>query len=48
LTTVRTKTHIRDLGELAANMLLGRINGNEGDELPIMVAYELVIRDSAP
>lgn len=48
LTTVRTKTHIRDLGELAANMLLGRINGNEDEESPIMVAYELVVRDSAP
>ena len=47
LTTVRLKQSISELGELAANMLLGRIEG-EVDHQPVILSHELVVRDSTP
>jgi len=47
LTTIRLKMSISKLGELAANMLLDRIEG-KGDTNPIILDHELIIRDSTP
>lgn len=45
LTTIRMKLSISKLGELAANMLLDRIEGRVDDE-PHILDHELIIRDS--
>lgn len=47
LTTIRLKNGIHGLGELAANILLKRIEG-DNDNLPIILDHELVIRESTP
>jgi LacI family transcriptional regulator len=47
LTTIRLKMSISKLGELAAQMLLDRIEGKGSNE-PIILDQELIIRDSTP
>lgn len=47
LTTIRLKNGISKLGELAAKMLLDRIEGRAG-ESSVVLGHELVIRDSTP
>lgn len=47
LTTIRLKMNISELGELAANMLLERIEGR-GNDKPHRLDHELIIRDSTP
>ncbi len=47
LTTLRLAISKREVGELAAWMLLDRIEGGLG-ETKILLDHELVIRDSAP
>jgi DNA-binding LacI/PurR family transcriptional regulator len=47
LTTIRLKKSISELGELAAKMLLERIEG-KADNQPVILNHELVIRDSTP
>lgn len=47
LTTIRLKNGISKLGELAANMLLDRIE-DKADVQPVILEHELVIRDSTP
>jgi len=47
LSTVRLKKSISEFGELAAHLLLERIEGNS-DNLPIILDHELVIRESTP
>ena len=47
LTTLRLSISKRAVGELAAKMLLDRIEGTV-NETKIVLDHELVIRDSAP
>lgn len=47
LTTIRLKKSVSELGELAAQVLLERIEGNN-DRAPIILNHELVIRESTP
>lgn len=47
LSTIRLKKGISYLGELAAHMLLERIEG-ESDNSPVVLDHELVIRESTP
>ncbi len=47
LTTIRVKMGISKVGELAANLLLDRIEGKLDDK-PHILNHELVIRDSTP
>ncbi|MCB9461106.1 MAG: LacI family DNA-binding transcriptional regulator [Anaerolineaceae bacterium] len=47
LTTFRLKKSVSELGELAAHMLLERIEGNN-DHSPVILDHELVIRESTP
>ena len=47
LTTLRLSLSKREVGELAARMLLDRIEGTVG-ETKVLLDHELVIRDSAP
>ena len=47
LTTIRLKMSISKLGELAAKMLLDRIEGKV-DDTPYVLNHELIIRDSTP
>lgn len=47
LTTIRLKKSVSELGELAAHMLLERIEGNN-DDSPVILNHELVIRESTP
>lgn len=47
LTTIRLKKSVSELGELAAHMLLERIEGKH-DGSPIILNHELVIRESTP
>lgn len=47
LTTIRLKKSIGELGELAAQLLLERIEGTVHDE-PVILSHELIIRDSTP
>ena len=47
LTTMRLKKSVSELGELAAHMLLERIEGKNNGS-PIILDHELVIRESTP
>jgi len=47
LTTICLKLSISKLGELAAKMLLDRIEGKVNDE-PCILDHELIVRDSTP
>ena len=47
LTTIRLKKSVSELGELAAHMLLERIEGNN-DDSPVILNHDLVIRESTP
>lgn len=47
LSTIKLKPSIGELGELAAQMLLERIDGNANDK-PVILNHELVVRDSTP
>ncbi len=47
LTTMRLTKSISELGELAAKMLLERIEGKV-DEQPVFLNHELIIRESTP
>jgi len=47
LTTICLKLSISKLGELAAKMLLDRIEGKVNDE-PYILDHELIVRDSTP
>lgn len=47
LTTISLRMSISELGELAANMLLDRIEGKVDDQ-PRILSHDLIIRDSTP
>jgi DNA-binding LacI/PurR family transcriptional regulator len=47
LTTLRLSLTKNEVGSIAAQMLLARIEG-EAHQNPVVLSHELIIRDSAP